>query len=379
VSHPTKNITLKHLLINGKKQIGIQFYPDKMIHAIIKQLPDPRWSNTYRMAFILNTKENLTEVFTKFRGVAWINCNYFFKDRPLRNKNEPLDIEWFRHRKLPKGRKQCPEEYFQKLEIKKYSMSTARVYITLFELFLNYYKDIDPIQINENDIRNYLSHLVRENRSNSYINQSINAIKFYYEVVKGMPNRFYDIERPIKEDKLPEILSKNEVSKMLAQLSNLKHKCILGLIYSAGIRLGELLNLKIADIDSDRMLIRVVGAKGNKDRYTILSETLLNELRKYYLEYRPNNYLFEGLDGQQYSDTSVRKIVKKAAEGAKVKKNVSPHTLRHSFATHLLENGTDLRYIQTLLGHNSSRTTEIYTHVATNIVKGIKSPLDTLN
>ena len=122
-----------------------------------------------------------------------------------------------------------------------------------------------------------------------------------------------------------------------------------------------------------------MSAKGNKDRYTILSQTLLKDLRRYFLEYRPIKYLFEGPHGHQYSDTSVRKIVKKSAHGAKVKKNVSPHTLRHSFATHLLENGTDLRYIQSLLGHKSSRTTEIYTHVATNIVKGIKSPLDTLN
>ena len=331
------------------------------------------------MATIINKKENVDIIFSKFRGVCWINCNYFFKDRPLRNDNKPLEIEWFRRRKLTKGRKQCPEEYFQKLEIKKYSMSTARVYITLFEVFLNYYKDIDPIQLNENDIRNYLSHMVKEKRSNSYINQSINAIKFYYEVVKGMPNRFYEIERPIKEEKLPVVLSKNEVSKMLRKLGNVKHKCIVSLLYSAGLRLGELLNLKIVDVDSDRMLIRVVCAKGNKDRYTILSQTLLKDLRRYFLEYRPIEYLFEGPHGHQYSDTSVRKIVKKSAQGAKVKKNVSPHTLRHSFATHLLENGTDLRYIQSLLGHKSSRTTEIYTHVATNIVKGIKSPLDTLN
>lgn len=248
----------------------------------------------------------------------------------------------------------------------------------MFETFLNYYHDFDPIKLNENDIRNYLGYLVRGKRSNSYINQSINAIKFYYEVVKGMPNRFYDIERPIKEEKLPIVLSKKEVSSMLSHLPNIKHKCIVSLLYSAGLRLGELLSLKVVDIDSERMLIRVAGAKGNKDRYTILSQYLLNNLRSYYRMYKPKDLLFEGLNGYKYSDTSVRRIVKRAARRSGIKKNVSPHTLRHSFATHLLEDGTDLRYIQTLLGHNSSRTTEIYTHVATNIVKGIKSPLDTL-
>jgi integrase/recombinase XerD len=321
----------------------------------------------------------LTLIFEKFRGVAWVNCNYFFKDRPLKNNNEPLDIEWFRRRKLPEGYKRCPETYFEKLELKKYSLSTARTYIGLFEVFLNHYKDVDPINLNENDIRAYLAKMVREKRSNSHINQMINAIKFYYEIVLGMPNRFYDIERPIKEEKLPVVLSKNEISAMLKNLKNIKHKCMVSLLYSAGLRLSELLNLKITDIDSDRMLIRVRSAKGNKDRYTILSTTLLADLRTYYLEYKPQEYLFEGPHHNKYSDTSVRKIVGKAARYSGIRKNVGPHTLRHSFATHLLEDGTDLRYIQTLLGHKSSRTTEIYTHVATNIVRGIKSPLDTLN
>jgi len=378
MSHLSKNITLKHLLIDEKKQIGIQFYPDKVIQAIIKQLPHPRWSKTYGMAYILNTEDNLTEIFEKFRGVAWVNCNYFFADRQLRNENEPLDIDWFRNRELPIGYIKCPEAYFEKLEIKKYSMSTARTYIGLFETFLNYHKGVEPIKLNENDIRAYLGYLVREKRSNAYINQMINAIKFYYEIVMGMPNRFYNIDRPIKEEKLPVIMSKKEIAGLLSNIQNIKHRCMIGLLYSAGLRLSELLNLKIRDIDSDRMLINVKGAKGNKDRYTILSQSLLKDLRKYYIKYKPKDLLFEGPGGKKYSDTSVRRIVKRAAQYAKIRKNIGPHTLRHSFATHLLEDGTDLRYIQTLLGHNSSKTTEIYTHVATNIVRGIKSPLDTL-
>jgi integrase/recombinase XerD len=379
MAYISKSITLKHLLIREGKQIGIQFNSDKVLHAIVKQLPGLKWSETYGMFYIPNTKDNLTGIFDKFRGVAWINCRYFFRDRPLRHNNEPLDIQWFRNRKLPGDRKACPEEYLAKLEIKKYSMNTARTYITLFEAYLSHYKDQNPIHLNENDIRNYLRHLVRARRSNPYINQSINAIKFYYEVVMGMPNRFYDIERPVKEEKLPVVLSKNEVSAMLSNIHNIKHKCMVGLLYSAGLRVGELLNLKIKDIDSDRMLIRVEGAKGNKDRLTILSKTVLFDLRSYYRQYRPKELLFEGPKGSRYSPTSVRKIVKRIAGLSKIRKPVKPHTLRHSFATHLLEDGTDLRYIQALLGHSSSKTTEIYTHVATNIVKGIKSPIDTLN
>jgi len=206
----------------------------------------------------------------------------------------------------------------------------------------------------------------------------INAIKFYYEMVMNMPNRFYNIERPIKEEKLPVVLSKKEVASLLSGIHNIQHRCMVSLLYAAGLRLSELLKLKITGIDSDRMLIRVKGAKGNKDRYTILSRSLLKDLRQYYLQYRPKELLFEGPMGDRYSDTSVRKIVKRAAQRVGIRKTVGPHTLKHSFATHLLEDGTDLRYIQTLLGHNSSKTTEIYTHVATNIVKGIQSPLDTL-
>ena len=189
-----------------------------------------------------------------------------------------------------------------------------------------------------------MDHLVREKRSNSYINQMINAIKFYYEIVMGMPNRFYSIERPIKEEKLPVILSKKEVGAMLLNIKNIKHKCMVSLLYSAGLRLSELLSLKVSDIDSERMLIRVNGAKGNKDRYTILSQSILKDLRQYYLKYRPKELLFEGPLVHKYSDTSVRKVVKRGTQLAKITKNVGPHTLRHSFATHLLEDGTDLRY-----------------------------------
>ncbi len=194
-----------------------------------------------------------------------------------------------------------------------------------------------------------------------------------------MPNRFYDIDRPRKEEKLPVVLSKEEVIRMLGKLRNIKHKSIVGLFYSSGLRLSELLNLKIAAIDSGRMLIHVVGAKGNKERYTILSESILGDLRNYFIECRPKEFLFESPTGKMYSETSVQNIVKGAAKKAKILKNVSPHTLRHTFATHLLENGADLRYIQYLLGHNSSKTTEIYTQVAMKSINCIKSPMDSLS
>ena len=195
-------------------------------------------------------------------------------------------------------------------------------------------------------------------------------------MVLDMPNRFYDIERPIKEHKLPKVISKEEVLAIIENTNNIKHRCIVSLLYSAGLRRSELINLKITDIDGKRMLIKVEDAKGNKDRYTLLSSKLLEKLRNYYKKWKPKIYLFEGPEGMKYSARSIANIIKNAATKAGIKKNVTPHMLRHSFATHLLENGTDLRNIQVLLGHSSLKTTEIYTYVATSSFNKIKNLLD---
>jgi site-specific recombinase XerD len=198
-------------------------------------------------------------------------------------------------------------------------------------------------------------------------------------VVLGMPNSFYQIERPRKETKLPRVVSAENMVKIINSIANIKHKCIISTLYSSGLRVGELINLKVNDIDSDRMLIRVIQAKGNMDRYTILSESLLKDLRIYFKEYRPIEYLFEGQKGGKYTRTSVQAILTKATNEARINQKISPHMLRHSFGTHLLENGADLRYIQTLMGHKNSSTTELYTHIAINRLTTIKSPLDYLN
>ncbi|MGY3795888.1 site-specific tyrosine recombinase/integron integrase [Aquimarina sp. 433] len=371
-----KHITLKHLLIDQQKMIGLQFYQDKIIEALIKELPNPSWSEEYGMVYIQNTKENLNLIFSTFRGVAWINCNYFFKNRIINPSNKEADVSWLEKRVINKNYRRCPDTYLEKLVLKQYAKNTIKNYVSAFEAFINYYSDKDFLEINELDIKNYLKEQNLQGRSNSYINQAINSIKFYYEIVLEMPNRFYYIDRPRKQKRLPTVLSKEEVITMINNTNNIKHKCIISLLYSAGLRRSELLNLKITDIDSNRMLVMVANAKGNKDRYTLLSKTLLHDLRAYYKEWKPKNYLFEGVNGKQYAAQSIAKIVKNASEKAGILKKVTPHTLRHSFATHLLENGTDLRYIQSLLGHSSSKTTEIYTHVATNSFRMIKNPLD---
>ncbi len=371
-----KVVVLKHLFIDAQKQIGLKFYPDKVIHLIVKNLPNVHWSEKFSMAYIENNKMNLDEIYKQFRGIAWVNSNQFFSNKSLKNRNNNLNLDTYRNKKNENSTRKCPENFLKKLELKQYSHNTSRIYISMFERFMQYYKDKDLFDINENDIRDYLQTLIKEKKSNSYINQMLNSIKFYYEVVEGMPNRFYSIERPRKETKLPKVISKEEVKLIINNTNNIKHKCVVSLLYSAGLRRSELLNLKLKDIDSKRMVINVIQGKGKKDRLTLLSNTVLADLRIYYQEWKPRDYLFEGQTGGRYSSQSILKIVKNAAKKAKIIKNITPHMLRHSFATHLLESGTDLRYIQVLLGHSSTRTTEIYTQVAINNIKTIKNPLD---
>lgn len=190
----------------------------------------------------------------------------------------------------------------------------------------------------------------------------------------------YEIKRPRKDKKLPVVLSKEEVAGILSSVENLKHRAILMLVYSAGLRVSEVVKLKLADIDNNRMLIHIKGAEGKKDRYAMLSKMALETLREYWGQYKPEQWLFEGVrKGRHLSTRTVEKILEHARERAGIIKAVTVHTLRHSFATHLLEAGTDLRYIQELLGHANSKTTEIYTHVSAKNIGQIKSPLDSLN
>lgn len=280
---------------------------------------------------------------------------------------------------IPNYRK-CPENMIEKLRIKRYAERTVKIYSGMFEEFINYYNTRKIDEITHEEVMQFIRYLVHERGvSTSYQNQMINAIKFYYEKVLGGVKKYYEIERPRREKPLPVVLSEEEISKIIRSLKNIKHKALIMLTYSAGLRISELLNLQTKDIDSGRMMIHIRQAKGKKDRYTLLSAKTLEVLREYYKLYRPKGYLFEGMHGDRYSERSAQNVLKKAVIQVGIKKHVTMHTLRHSFATHLLENGTDLRYIQELLGHASSKTTEIYTHVTSKGREQLKSPLDHLD
>jgi site-specific recombinase XerD len=267
----------------------------------------------------------------------------------------------------------------KELVSRKYSKRTMKLYLHHTWEFLEFSKK-NPYDVSNEDIRDYLCHLADvKDASTSTLNIAINALKFYYGAV--LKRKFvYGVKRPKKDKKLPVVLSQKEVFRILSLVTNIKHRTILMLIYSGGLRVGEAVKLRVEDIDPERKLIYIKSAKGRKDRYTILSDVALKTAQKYFNLYKPQKWLFLGSRPDKHITTrTVQAIFEDACKNAGITKDVSPHSLRHSFATHLLESGIDLRYIQELLGHKSSKTTEIYTHVSNKDLGKIKSPLDNMS
>jgi integrase/recombinase XerD len=266
----------------------------------------------------------------------------------------------------------------KELSIRKYSRRTIKSYLRYNRDFL-LFTGKKPEEIVNEDIKKYLYYMVEKKKvSTSTLNITINALKFYYgEILKK--KFIYEVKRPKKDKKLPVVLSREEVKKILQITENIKHKAILMLMYSGGLRVGEVVRLRPEDIDANRKLIHIRASKGRKDRYTLLSDVALQILREYWRKEKPEKWLFPSWNKEKHiTERTVQKIFQNACKKARIKKNVSVHSLRHSFATHLLESGIDLRYIQEFLGHKSSKTTEIYTHVNTKNLSAIKKPLDNI-
>jgi site-specific recombinase XerD len=365
-----KNIEMKtHFKIEktihpSEKRIKIVFEKDTLLTQKVRKIPACKWSATMRCWHVPDTDGNFATL------------------KQLLSKASILDGKAVNESKLGLLKQKqfqslVPQLCLEQMKIARYSENTIRTYTSVLHTFFTYYHTYPPKTITEEQIRQYLLYIVeKRNITAAYQRQVVNAIKFYYEKVLGKKLNPMHVQRPRSSKKLPVVLSEDEVKLLLSQVVNLKHKCILYTIYSAGLRRSEVLHLKLADIDSERNCIIIKNAKGNKDRNTLLSSKLLLLLRKYYKKYKPKEYLFEGVNGGKYSVTSIRKIFGRALASSGIKKDAHLHTLRHSFATHLLERGTDLRYIQSLLGHSSSKTTEIYTHITSKGFDTISSPLD---
>jgi len=266
------------------------------------------------------------------------------------------------------------------MEHKRYSPSTIETYIQAITVFLRFIAPKSSAEASNEDMQRYVyQYMIPRRLSYSYQNQAVNASKLFFKLITGSALITEQLERPRREHKLPNILSKDEVKAIILAPINQKHRTMLSLIYACGLRRSELLNLKPTHIDSKRHLLIVLNAKGKKDRVIPISDKVIFMLREYYKKYHPKEWLFEGQEERtQYSETSLQKVLKYALQRASITKPVSLHWLRHSYATHLLESGTDLRYIQELLGHKSSKTTEIYTHVTEKSLEKIKSPFDDL-
>ena len=263
------------------------------------------------------------------------------------------------------------------MELKNLSKRTIETYLKCVKNFVIYYGK-PPESTDHEAIRDYLYYLLKEkNSSQATINQSYSALKFFYQTTLGRDWDALKIPRSRRIKKLPVVLSQKEISTIFSKIQNLKHRAILMTIYSGGLRISEAINLKVSDIDSHRMMIRVCQGKGNRDRYTLLGKRALGILRTYWKVYQPKECLFPSREPDQpLGSSSVQKAFHEALIKTKIQKKVSVHTLRHSFATHLLEQGTEIPYIQNLLGHSDSRTTSIYLHVARKRLIEVVSPID---
>lgn len=271
------------------------------------------------------------------------------------------------------------KRFIETLQLKGYSINTVRTYSSEFSQLLHYLNDIEVTECTEEMIREYILYCTTVLKlTENTLHSRINSIKFYFEQVLHRKKFFIEIHRPKKQSKLPKVIDFNDLRRIFKLTTNLKHNTMLKLIYGMGLRVSEIVNLKVNDVDSQRMQVFIERAKGKKDRYANLPESLLDQLREYYVEYRPKDYLFEGQYGGALSVRTAQQVFKSALQRAGIKKQYGVHSLRHSFATHLLDNGTDIRFIQELLGHKDIKTTLIYTNVSDKSIRKIKSPLDDL-
>ncbi len=268
----------------------------------------------------------------------------------------------------------------EEMKLRAYSPKTRKTYRNHLLRFSRHFADRSPLEIGEEEIRAYLLSLIEREVSHSHLNQAISAIKLLYDKVLHRPKTIAHLPRPRRERKLPTVMSRDSAQALLNAAGNLKHQTMLVLVYSAGLRVGEVVRLRIEDLDAERGLLYVRRGKGRKDRYTLYSDLAAAMVRAYVEAFQPVKWLFNGPDPRRHiTERTVQKVVTRAREKAGIPHHITTHSLRHSFATHLLEGGTDLRYIQELLGHNSPKTTEIYTHVSRKDLGQIQSPVDSLS
>lgn len=357
----------------GRENIILLHFPYNLqVKELVKQYPEAKWNVKLNAWTVPYNDSQLDNLLKYFKGKVWLDYSGLRKVKVEAETSSlpPLSLELSKE----------INKFIDWMRNRRYSESTIKNYSGGLGLFFRFNENKNPELISNEDLETFhKDYIIGKKYSASFQSLIINAVKLYFSNRLNKKLEPKGIERPKNPRILPHVLSKEEVKAILQAHQNLKHRAMLSLIYACGLRRSELLNLKVGDIDSKRGMLLIRQAKGRKDRMVPISEKILELLREYYRYAKPKVYLFEGdKNGEKYSETSLQKVLKNAVRKSGINKQVTLHWLRHSYATHLLENGTDLRYIQELLGHNSSRTTEIYTHVTDNSLKKIKSPFDDL-
>lgn len=367
-----KRIVVKSGVFRKQGLVLLEFEYDYRLKTLVKTFPRAEW-NAKRKAWILPYREDtLNQLQDIFQYEAHLDVTHFRRIGPeelpalLPHLNLELEIEI--------------QKFGEYMENRRYAESTVKTYSQSLGLFFRFLENKNPEEINSEDLENFhQNYILKRKYSVSFQSQVINAVKLYFSTRQKRTLDPIEIKRPKKPRLLPHVLSKEEVKAILQAHKNSKHRTMLSLIYACGLRRSELLGLQLGDVDSKRGLLRINQGKGAKDRVIPISEKTIEMLRAYYKLEKPKVYLFEGeKESEPYSEGSLQKVLKSALIKAKIKKPVTLHWLRHSYATHLLESGTDLRYIQELLGHSSSKTTEIYTHVSQKSLQKVRSPFDDL-
>lgn len=375
-------LTLKPLQHRGREQIGLFFEKDPDLNTFIRQMKGARWSQTHRCWYMPMEEESYQRLAKLVKGKAILQDQELRTYLIRRKAGKIASIKNNGKKKVHAINARVLEVMEQRLILKAYSISTRRTYLNEMAQLLVWAGEVPADSLSVDDLKRYLVFCFEKlHLKENTLHSRINAMKFYFEQVLRQEKFFWEIPRPRKPLQLPRVLNETEVAKLFNALSNKKHKAMLFTVYSAGLRVSEVAALQISDIDSKRMQIFIRRAKGKKDRYVNLSPMLLDILREYIRECapRPRVYLFESNQtGTAYPTRTIQQIFSNARRKAGIIKNVGIHSLRHSFATHLLENGTDIKYIKDLLGHFNIKTTERYLHVSRKKLVNIVSPLDDL-
>lgn len=379
----TNTIQLSYAEHRNAPCIFMRFSKDAELISLIKRIANAKWSQTRSSWYVSNTGSILTALKQELEplGIVLSGLDEQLDTKPAQENNAcPSDRQETLLPELDTDKEQKIIQFKQWMRSKRYSESTIGTYTDALRIFLRFYSSKPVSEISNNDIIVFNNdYILAKKLSASFQNQVVNGIKLFFRTVENKVMETEKVHRPKTSRLLPNVLSKEEIKLILNAHNNIKHKTMLSLIYSCGLRRSELLNLRLTDIDSKRGLVIIRQGKGKKDRITPLSDKILVLLREYYQACRPKEWLFEGQNGiGQYDERSLANVLKQALVKSKISKPVSLHWLRHSYATHLLENGTDLRYIQEILGHSRSSTTEIYTHVSNKSIQKIVSPFDTL-